>query len=82
MPISQFLLTKQGKDVGYAYRARSVEAIRLYRKLEQDLVTKYGFKDDVHNLPTLQPGTVQNDDFIQDEGICERFGVIQFAASS
>lgn len=82
MPIRQFLLIKLGKDVGYAYRARAVEAIHLYRKLEQELVTRYGFKDDTSNVHNLRPGTVQNVDFLQYEGICEKFGNNLFAASS
>jgi hypothetical protein len=39
MPIRPFLLlARLAKGVGYGYRARSVEAIRLSKALEQELV--------------------------------------------
>ena len=82
MSIRQYLLSRQGKNVGYAYRARSVEALRLHRKLEQELVIRYGFKDDTSNVHNLRPGPVQNVDFLQYEGIREKFGNNLFAASS
>ena len=82
MPLRAFLLYKQGRYHGHAYEARAVEAIRLYRKLEQELVTRYGFKDDVHGVHNLQSGIVQNVDFSQYEGICEKFGNSLIAASS
>lgn len=79
MPIRPFLLAKQAKGVGYPYRARSVEAIRLCRNLEQELVTRYGsFEGGVHR----QPRTVQNIGFPQAEDIYETFGINHFAASS
>ena len=65
MPIRQqlFLLVKLGKNVGYAYRARAVEAIRLYRTLEQQQVlvarSTKDKNDVVHNNKN-QLGTVQH----------------------
>lgn len=82
MPLRQFLLVKQGKNIGYAYRSRSIEAIRLYRKLEQELVTSHGIKDDFHGVHNLQPGTIQNADFLQSANICEGFDINLSAASS
>ena len=76
MPIRQSLLIRQGKDIGYAYRARSVEAIRLYVKLERELVTKYVFKDNVHDVHNFQPDTVQN---VNIKGIYEGFGINLFS---
>jgi hypothetical protein len=79
MPIRQFLLLKLSKNLGYAYRARSVEAIRLCRNLEQDLLATYGTVG-VHNVHTLQPATVQSAKFLQSENIRERLGISTFAA--
>jgi hypothetical protein len=78
MPIRQHLLIKLSKSPGNAYRARSVEAIRLCRNLEQDLVARYGTVD-VHNVHTLQPATLQSTNFVQSENIRERFGIGTFA---
>ena len=63
MPIRDYLLVKQGKELGYWYRARSVEAIHICWKLEQDLVTR---GDGIYDL---QPGTTQ-----ESEDTRERFG--------
>lgn len=83
MPIRPFLLVRQAKRVGYAYRARSVEAIRLCRKMEQDLGARYGgFKDGVHHGPNRQPRTVQNIGFPQPEDNYETFGINHLVASS
>jgi len=60
-----FFLVKLGKNICYAYRARSVEAIRLFKRMERDLVARYGTKDDVH--VNHRPGTVQGVDFWQPE---------------
>ena len=80
MPIRQFLLFKQGKELGHEYRARSVEAIRLCRDLEKGLVTQYGTMD--HGVYNLQPGTIQTVDYLRSENIRERYGTSIFAASS
>lgn len=64
-----FLLVKLGKNICYAYRARSVEAIRLCKKLEQDPIARYGTKGN-------QPGTIQDVNFWKHEHIHERFGNI------
>jgi len=82
MPFLSFLLAKKSKDVGYAYRARSVEAIRLCRTLEQELVTRNEFKGDVHHVPNLRPSTHQNVGLPQPEYIYERFDINHLAASS
>ena len=74
MPIRQFLLIKQGKELGCWYRARSVQAIHICWKLEQELVTK---GDGVHNVHILQPGISQ-----QPEDTRERFGASIFAIPS
>ena len=77
MLLRQFLLVKLGRHLCYAYRARSVEAIRLCRALEQDLVTRYGTstKDYVHDVQRLHhPGSVQSVNFWQSEDIHGRFG--------
>jgi len=81
MPIHRlFLLVKLGKNVCYAYRARSVEAIYLCKKLEQDPVARYGTKDNVQ--ANHQPGTVQDVDFWKHESIHERFDDIPFTSAS
>jgi len=84
-------LVKLGKNICYAYRARSVEAIRLCEKLEQDLdsdsdsdsdsVARYGTKDDgVHNhnpSRTVQDVDVNvNFDVWQQGNAHERFGSV------
>jgi len=78
MPIRQlFRLVKLGKNICYAYRARSVEAIHLYKKLAQDLVPRCGpTKDDVRDMHRFQPETGQNDDFLQSKNTHEKFSNI------
>ena len=66
MPIRDYLLVKRGKELGYWYRARSVEAIHICWRLEQDLVTR---EDGVYDVHILQSGTTQ-----QSEDTRERFG--------
>ena len=81
MPIRRLvLLVKLGKNTCYAYRARSVEAIHLCKKLEQDPVARYGTKDNVHD--NHQPGTAQDVDFWKHENIHERFDYIPFTSAS
>ena len=58
MPISPLLPVRPAKDISCAYQARSVEAIRLCRTLEQELVTRNGLKGNVHDVPNLQPQNV------------------------
>ena len=78
MPIRQFLLVKQGKELGYGYRARSVEAIHICRKLEQDLVTR---RDGVHDVLIPQPGAIQETGYSRSEDIRQRFETGTFAIS-
>jgi hypothetical protein len=74
MPIRQFLLVNLAKNLGHAYRRRSVEAIRLCRKLEQDLLAKSRV-----GIHTSQPGTIQNVTFIQTDNNLDRFVNSSFA---
>jgi len=76
MPISPFQL------VSYAYQARSTEAIRLCRTLGQELVTRNGLEGNVHDVPNLQPSTLENVGLPQPEYIYERFGINHLVASS
>jgi len=82
MPLLPYILAKPSKDLGRAYQARSVEVIRLCRTLEQELVTRNEFKGDVHDVPNLQPSTLQNVGLPQLEYIHERFSINHLAASS
>ena len=79
MPIRQLPhLVKLGKNICYAYRARSVEAVHLCKKLEHDLDAGSGTaKDCGRDGQTLQ---FQNVNVLQSENIHERSSNSIFAS--
>jgi hypothetical protein len=78
MPIRHFLLVKRGKEFGHWYRVRSVEAIRICRRLEEDLVTR---GDRVGDTYILKPNIVRETGYLESEGIREGFGTSAFLIS-